>query len=364
MYIVHMSSWTLGRPDYRIPGYFREECVLRRLSPVIGLVMTVVFLILVLLNVDLEKMGAALRTADYRYVAPALIVTFTGYLVRTIRWQIILRPTKRISFWSAFGVLMIGFTANNLLPARIGELVRAYALGRKENLSKTLSLATIIVERVFDGVTIMGFLAVLSLVYDLPGWGQVLARGGALVFGAAALGIALLLFQERLALRVLDVVLRPFPARLAKAVQRVARFFLEGLHALRSGRSLVSIILLSIVVWSLEAASYLMLILGFHLPVAGVNRIYAAVFLLTVINLGNIVPAAPGYAGSFEFFAIQALTTFSAGVTDEMALALAAVSHAYQYVLITGLGLLFLWRMGLSLRTLQRGIEEDPQKDT
>ncbi len=323
--------------------------------------MTVVFGILIVANVDWHKMAAALRTANYLYVAPAFILTFVGYLVRTVRWQIILAPTKRVSFGSAFAVLLIGFTANNLLPARIGELVRAYVLGRRENLSKSLSLATIVVERVFDGVTIMGFLAVLSLVYDLPSWGQVLARGGALVFGTALIGIALLLFQETRTLRVLDLVLQPFPARLGAAVQRIAHFFIEGLHALRSTRSLVLIVLLSITVWSLESASYLMLIMGFHLPIEGVSRIYAAVFLLTVINLGNIVPAAPGFAGSFEFFALQALTTFDLRVTNEMALALAAVSHAYQYILVTGLGLFFLWRMGLNLRVLQRGAEDGGQ---
>jgi uncharacterized membrane protein YbhN (UPF0104 family) len=319
--------------------------LLRKWSPVIGLLMTVVFVILVFKNVEWGKIVAALRTANYLYLAPAVLMTLTGYLVRTLRWQIILAPTKRISFSSAFAVLMVGFTANNLLPARIGELVRAYALGRKEHLSKSLSLATIV-------------LAALSLVYSLPSWGQVLARGGALVFGTAMIGIILLLFQETLTLRLLDAILRPFPARLGRAVQRIARFFIEGLHALRSGRSLAMIILLSILVWSLEASAYLMLVMGFHLPIEGVNRAYAAVFLLTVVNLGNIVPAAPGYAGSFEFFAIQALTTFSSGVTAEMALALAAVAHAYQYVMVTGLGLFFLWRMGLSLRTLQQGVQQ------
>lgn len=333
--------------------------MLRRLSPVIGLLMTVVFLALVLLNVDLSKMRAALATANYAYVVPAILLTLAGYVTRGLRWMVILQPSKRVSFASAFSVLMIGFTANNLLPARMGEVVRAYALGRKESMSKSLSLATIVVERIFDGVTLMGLLAALSLVYTLPGWGQVLARGGVLVFGTATLGIAVLLFQEKLALRVLDLLLRPFPARLAKAVQRIARYFLEGLHALRSGRRLAQIVALSLLVWALEASSYMMMMIAFHLPMGGIDRVYAGVFLLTVINLGNIVPAAPGYAGSFEFFAVQALTTFSAGVTSEMALAMAAVSHAYQYVLVTGFGLFFLWRMGLSLRTLQRSAQEE-----
>jgi glycosyltransferase 2 family protein len=333
--------------------------LLRKWSPLIGILITVFFLVIVFKNVDFQTLWVALQAADYRYVIPALAMTFTGYLVRTKRWQVILAPTKLVPFYDAFQVLIVGFMANNLLPARIGELVRAYILARKENISASLSLATIVVERVFDGITIIGFLVALSLVYPLPGWGEVLARGGAIVFGIGLTGIILLLVQEKLALQVLATILRPFPASFGAKVQRTVAFFIEGLHALRSPSSLLTIIVLSIAVWSLEALAYSMLILGFHLPIYGVNVIYAGVFLLTVINLGNIVPAAPGYAGSFEFFAIQALTTFAPAVASEAALALAVVSHAYQYILITGLGLFYLWRMGLSLRTLQRDAVEE-----
>jgi glycosyltransferase 2 family protein len=335
--------------------------LLRRLSPVIGILVTVVFLVFVFANVNFQLLAAALRTANYLYVVPALLLTFTDYLVRTLRWQIILAPAKRVPFGSAFSVLMIGFAANNVLPARIGELVRAYALGRKENMSTSLGLATIIVERVFDGITIMGFLAVLSLLYPLPGWGQALARGGAIVFGVAIIGLTMLVLQEQLALKMLGLVLRIFPAGIAASILRIVHSFIDGLAALRSRRSLLAISGLSILVWSLEATSYVMLIKGFYLPIEGKDQIYAAVFLLTVINLGNIIPAAPGYAGSFEFFAIQALTTFSALVTAETALAVAVVSHAYQYILVTGLGLFFLWREGMSLRTLQKTVAEEPQ---
>ena len=105
-------------------------------------------------------MGTALQHRRLRLRGAGLVADVHRLPGAHLRWQIILAPTKRVSFVSAFAVLMVGFTANNLLPARIGELVRAYTLGRKENLSKSLSLATIVVERVFDGITIMGFLVV------------------------------------------------------------------------------------------------------------------------------------------------------------------------------------------------------------
>jgi uncharacterized protein (TIRG00374 family) len=333
--------------------------LLRKWSPLIGGAVTVVFLFFVIRNIDLRALSTALRTADYAYVVPALLFTFSGYLVRTRRWQIILEPAKDVRFGGAFSALIIGFAANNLLPGRIGELVRAYALGAQERMSKALVLATIVVERICDGVTILGFLAVLAVVYPLPGWGQALARAGALIFGTALAFIVVVLVQEDLAMRFTAWALRLLPARFGQPILKMARSFMQGLHALRSPRRFMSIAALSIAVWSLEASSYAMLITGFHLPVAGIDRVYAAVFMLTLVNLGNILPASPGYAGSFEFFAVQSLTTFSSGVSTASALAVAAVAHAYQYILITGLGLYFLWRQGMSLGSLRKAAEAE-----
>jgi len=315
----------------------------------IGLALTAIFLILALRNLRLEDLAAALRAADYRYALPSVLCTLMGYALRTARWQRLLDPTKRIPWRRLFPVLLIGFMANNVLPARLGELVRAYALGRQENVSKSLALATIVLERVLDGLTLIFFLWLASFGVPLAGPVRQVELLATLLFVAALAGLLLLLFQESLALRLLDLVLRPLPAALATRMRGLATSFTAGLHALRSRRAVAGLAGLSILVWLAEGASYYLLIVGFRLPLDDVARFYAAIFVLVLVNLGILIPSAPGYAGTFEFFGKVALGVF--GVAEATAVSLVVVSHSLQYVLVTGLGLAFLWRMGMSLRT-------------
>ncbi|MGB8644517.1 MAG: lysylphosphatidylglycerol synthase transmembrane domain-containing protein, partial [Anaerolineae bacterium] len=142
------------------------------LGPLVGILLSVLFLGLALYNVKLNDVAAALTTADYRLVLLAGVFTFCSYIFRTARWARFLQPQKRIPIPRLFPVLVIGFALNNLLPARPGEIARAISLGQREGLSKTLGLATVIVERVADGLTLIAILVALSLAFDLPGWGQ------------------------------------------------------------------------------------------------------------------------------------------------------------------------------------------------
>src|SRR5690348_14652290 len=113
-------------------------------SRYLGIIITLLFVGLLAWKIDLHEVGTALAQANYVWVIPAVCCTLLSYVLRTLRWRIILRPIRPLGFRTLLPVLMIGFMANNLLPARMGELVRAYALGRKTGLSKSLGLATIL----------------------------------------------------------------------------------------------------------------------------------------------------------------------------------------------------------------------------
>lgn len=318
---------------------------------VLGFLLTFVFLGLVLWKTDLGELGQALRSANYLYVVPAGLCTLSSYVLRTVRWRYILAPTKRVAFRGLFPVLMIGFMANNVLPARLGEFVRAYVLGRKEGISKSLSFATIMLERLLDGVTLVVFLALLSLALPLPGWGIEIAYFASGVFLVAAVGVLVLLLRDDLAHRAVDLALRPLPARLASSVASRADAFVQGLHALRRKRVVVALMALSVVIWSVETSSYLLVLAGFHPALWPDAPVLAALLTLVVVNLGIMLPSGPGYVGTFQAFAILALGYF--GVQHESALGIAIVAHAVQYFLVTGLGLVFFSRENLSFRTIQ-----------
>lgn len=323
-------------------------------SRLAGLLLTVVFLVLALSRVDLASFLDEMRRVNYVWLLPSAGCTLLGYLLRTLRWRVILSGAARAPVSTLFGVLMMGFATNNLLPGRLGELWRAYLLGRKRNVRKTLALASVVVERVFDGLTLIALLALLSLVIELPGWGRQVELVAALIFVGATVAVAALLWQPRVVRTVLGLLLRPLPRHWAVWADETFGAFVDGLRPLRSVPVLLLAALLSIGVWLMEGSSYLLLSRGVNLGLPPGAEAPAMGLTLVTINLGIMVPSAPGYLGTQEFFGTSALGVF--GVSPQSGLALVLVSHAVQYLLVTSLGLLFFAREHLSPRDLRRGV--------
>lgn len=336
-----------------------------RVGRLLGFLLTAFFLWIVARNVSLDELVNAFRGADYRMVVPATLITLTGYILRTVRWQRIIKPVAALGFRDAFSVLMMGFASNNLLPARLGEFVRAYLLGTKIGVRKTYGMATILLERVCDGVTLIAFLGGVSLMWSLPGWGQEVQWISSLLFVAATLGIVALLVREALAVRVLSLLLTPFPEKVTASLLRATGSFITGLHSLKSKRSLALVAILSVTVWTLEATSYLLMSRAFgafggSTPIS--QQMLSATFLLVVVNLGIMLPSAPGYVGTFQFFAVMALGAF--GVPKETALAVAIASHLMQYLLVTAIGLFYFVRGNLAFWRFQKDASDEAEDDT
>ena len=316
-----------------------------------GLLLTGVFLVLAFSRVDLPGFFDELRRVNYVWLIPSGACTLAGYVVRTLRWRVILGAAARAPLLTLFSVLVMGFATNNLLPGRLGELWRAYLIGRKRNVRKSFALASVVVERVFDGLTLIALLALLSTVVDLPGWGRQVELLATLVFVGATGAVVALLWQPQLMRAAVDLVLRPLPGRLAAWAGGTFDAFVDGLGPLRHGPVLLTAASLSVVVWLLEGSSYLLLSRGISLGLPSSAELPAIGLTLVTINLGIMVPSGPGYLGTQEFFGTSALGVF--GVSPHAALALVLVSHAVQYLLVTGLGLLFFAREHLSPRGLE-----------
>jgi glycosyltransferase 2 family protein len=323
--------------------------VIRR-SKLLGFAITVACLVLAFYRIDLNALYGALAAASYWVVLPAALCTLLGYLSRTVRWRVILADAAACPLGTLFGVLMIGFATNNLLPARLGEFARAYLLRRRSGVRKTFLLASIFVERLFDGLVLVAVLSGLSLVADLPGWSREVELLAGAIFLSVGLGaLALLTLGERVP-SLLQAVTRPLPARLSVWTSGAAGAFLAGLSTIQRPSVLLKTAALSVVVWSLEWASYFTLSGGFELGLSDGQRAIACALLLAVVNLGIMLPSSPGYVGTFQVFAVAALTSF--GVARETALAFAIVAHLSQYILVTAIGAAFFGREHISLRRL------------
>lgn len=314
----------------------------------LGVVISLGLLAFVFYGTDLNAIGNAFRTANYIYLLPAVALYFIGVGMRAARWHFLLRSLKALSMWRLFQVTVIGYMVNDLLPLRLGELARAYILGETEGLGKTSVLVTIVLERVFDGVTMLLFIGVAALFLPLNQALQTLLLVGTILFAAVAIALVIVAgLRERIDALV-QRGLRRLPEKWGARGLHLIDSFFHGLAALRNPTDALAALGFSILAWLLEAGMYAMLALGF-----GIALPFPVFVLATAVaNLVTIVPSTPGYVGVFDVpvKAILALFNVDASVAASYTLLL----HATLIVPVVLLGLAFMWRLGLSLSQLRK----------
>jgi len=322
----------------------------RKIFNFIGFFVTFAFIVLAIKKIDWWKTWQFLQQADYRLVALAFVSTSLSYVLRTTRWKWILEPAGDFPFPVLFPPLMIGFAVNNLLPGRLGEFARAYFISRKNNLSASLSFATVVVERVLDGLTIVGAMGIVGLFYPLPAWGRRVALLSAGLFLSALIVLILLLLLQEQAVNFMGLAFSSLPRQWGKRLLGMFSSFTGGLEILRCGSVFLRSALFSAVIWGVETITYYLGIRAMHIPIFGMDGLWSALFLMSAVNLGIMIPAAPGGMGPYQAAAILALAAF--GVSREIALGVSLLTYAVQYSYVTAVGLYFIGREGLSLSKL------------
>ena len=341
----------------------------------IGAGISIGFLVLFLVTVDLDRMVDALADADYRYLVPGVVLNLTSVLFRTIRWRVLLRHMRPIKVRRLYPVVVVGYMANNLLPMRLGEVVRSYYIGEREGISKTAALATIFVERVLDALTLLFFIAVIAVFVPLGGLAEAFGERSGIPWPllVVAFSVPFLVLFGLLVLSALfpggagaaaGVLIERLPERLGSPLRRAFSLFLEGLTPLRDPRTLTLLFVLSVPIWLLESSLFLMVGFSFGLDdmFDGLGDMAVAQVLVTAVtNIGSSIPAAPGGVGLFEFVAREALVAMPmASIDRAVAAGFAAVVHLALVLPVVVLGQVFLWTENLSLRKLsQAGREED-----
>ena len=320
----------------------------------LGGIVSVALLLLLLYQINLGDLKNDLREANYYLLVPSIAVYFVAVLFRAARWQYLLIPIKRIPVGRLYSVVVIGYTANNLLPMRLGELVRSYHLAHRENLSTSSALATIAVERVYDGITLLAFAALSAPLASVSRATGIVIM--VVVISAFAILLALFTllasspaFAARLE-RWLDIV----PAGPRPKVVGMFRTFVSGLAILNSPGKHCGLFLWSMPVWLLEGSMYFMLAYSFgiddHFDSVGA-LVLMALLLTATSNLATSVPSAIGGIGPFEIVAQQTLVALGVGAT--VAGAYSGFIHIVALWLpVNIVGLILLWKGNLSLRNL------------
>jgi hypothetical protein len=335
--------------------------MLKRWQFWLGLIISAIFLYLALKGLDLGTVWQYMKTARYWWLLPGIAIYFFGVWARTWRWHYMLRAIKPIPLGDLFPVVCIGYMGNNIYPARIGELIRAYVLKRKEDVSISASLATILVERIFDGVVMLLFVFVgLPLAPSIPlNWRQFVIFFSLLFFGALAVFFVIASSPRRAQAVYNWAIDRLVPERFREPVRGSADRFMEGLYFLRSGRDVAMIFITSLVVWLAETGKYWFVMHAFDFEVS----FFVLMLMNGVVNLFTTIPSAPGYVGTFDTPGIKVLEAF--GVKVDVAAAYTLVLHAALWLPITLLGAFYMWResmtwedLGAASRVLQEQAEE------
>ncbi len=331
----------------------------------LGLVLSGGFLYFALRGLRIGEIWEPLKSARYGWLLPGVLVYFLAVIVRSWRWHYLLRPMKNIPTRTMFPIVAIGYMGNNIYPARAGEVLRAVVLKRREGVSISASLATIIMERVFDGVVMLGFiflnlpeLANLTGASGLIGSIQSLALWGSIAFlGALGVFLGAAMFPKKAEQAVGWLIKRIIPKRFRDRALQVSRKFLSGLESLRSPHEALMVFFTSLGIWLLEVGNYWFVMQAFDFEVS----IFALMLMNGIVNLATTIPSAPGYIGTFDAPGIAVLVAY--GVKQGVAASYTLVLHAALWLPITLLGGYYLAREGLRWdqgTVVESGAEVDP----
>jgi uncharacterized protein (TIRG00374 family) len=297
------------------------------LRAAVGGAISIAALWFVLSGADLAKTGDLLRTADLRWVALALVFVSGDLAFRALRWQRLLRPIATVRYRPMLGYLLVGYLANNILPARLGELVRSHYLGDREGISRAAALGTVVVERVVDLVACVGIASVALLVLSVRG-----IVANAVILGAAVCALFLIILAVGIVAHRLPGLdrIRALVERWPR-VRELARSLQEGLSVAARPRTVAEAILVSGVSWTMA-----ILALAAAGQAIGIQlSLGQAALIGSGVALAGAVPAGPSNLGTFEL-AAQELGK-AVGVPAASALALGILSHVL-ILLVTSIG--------------------------
>ncbi len=315
----------------------------------VGVLISVFFVWISLRGLRLGEFWDVIKQANYWWILPGIAVYFVAVWVRAWRWHYLLKPIKAIPTHTMFPITAIGYMGNNIYPARAGEVLRAVILKRREGVPVSASLATIIVERIFDGVVMLAFVFI-----NLPELARLTSASGFVgniqqvaVYGTAAFTAALIIFLLAAMFPVITAQIgtwfieRFLPLRFRQNVTGIMHKFLDGLASLRSPLNILMVFFTSVIIWLLETIKYWFVMHAFGFSVS----FFALMLMNGIVNLATTIPSAPGYIGTFDAPGIAVLGAY--GIEQATAAAYTLTLHAALWIPITVLGGYYLAREGV-----------------
>jgi glycosyltransferase 2 family protein len=296
----------------------------------LGLLVSLILLFWCFKDISFYQIWQNIREVNCYYLVASGSLVVAEFLIRALRWKYLLTPGIDAKFDRLFSVLMIGYFSNNIVPGRIGDLIRAQCLGATYNLSRVQALATIVVERIADVLMLLSFFGICLLLYPFPSW---IKQAGILTALSFLATLAILYIYGLRQVRIVTLVQNHIKGGwLAEKLTAMMENFGKGLCVLTDTRAIALVILYSALIWALIAVSIHMVLLAFSLRLP----LFAAVFIAVTLGLGMMIPASPASVGVYEGFGMLPLVAL--GVDGSVALSFSIVLHSVELAITTSIG--------------------------
>jgi uncharacterized protein (TIRG00374 family) len=310
---------------------------------IIGCIISGFFMFLAVRGINFSEVLRSFRSANYLYAIPVLLIVLLVLFFRSYRWGIILEPRIKYPQWPLFIITAIGFMTISILPARLGEFTRPFLVKQKSGIRISSTMATIVVERVFDLLTLVVVLGVVILTIPLPP--EIFKAGLIILIIVLAVFMLLLLLvgKKELSLKILNIIFNKLPKRVGDFISNQLHAFIEGLEILPDVKKTLYVAFLSTIIWGLLALSCYLMFFAFGFKLSLIN----AFALTVIIAIGVMLPAAPGFVGNYHYACVLGLKFF--GINEAAALSYAIALHFLQLIPVIGIGLGLLPSQKISL---------------
>lgn len=340
----------------------------------IGLIVTFLCLYFVFRGIDFKELLIIIKSTNLTVLLLTLAIYILGYYIRSIRWHFLLKHIKKLSPNELFPYLVMGFMFNNILPARAGEFIRAYITGLKKQISKSSTFATIIIERVFDGLImivyfVIGYMAfhynnkisssnqltlhMFGIQLGIKEAVTVFAIGGSVIFLIIFIVCFFLINKREKTVNFFHKLISIFPKKFTELFNKLIDTFIEGFGVLRNVKDMLIIFLFSALAWTMELFSYYYMAVAINVKI---NFLLTAL-IMAVANFAIMAPSTSGGVGPFEFFGVGIMLLFS--YPKETATAYILLVHAMILLPIIFLGLIFVFTEGLDIKKILKTKEEE-----
>jgi uncharacterized protein (TIRG00374 family) len=323
---------------------------------IVGILISILFLHLALRNINFSVVAVSFKNIEFTYLALCILSQFASLSCRAYLWKNILWYEKEVQYSHSFEALLIGYMGNNILPFRMGEAMRAFTMGKKESMSRTLAFASIILERLMDLFVLLAFFLTLIFLVRLERW--IMLSG--IVVLLLLLFMIIILFALasdflKIPSRLYHSMIHYLPGSLIETIERIGGSFLKGIKLIKNFKQALYLVFLSFLTWILWTAILYFGLKAFHLDLP----IIASLLLAVVVNIGVMIPSSPGFIGVFQYLCIISLAFFN--IPKEIALSFSFLVHTVQYIPTTALGWFYLTRMQIhSYQALRKELRQIP----